>query len=96
MSNNNNNTCNLVTVILMDQDNNISDSKAVVAKFDVICRGNTQATLMQLMIDQDIKKVLEAHNNYRMSVVDRTILERTGSDVKLKALTLLDLDIQMS
>lgn len=86
----------LVTVVLMDQNINVPASIAVVAKFeDVIDCGNQQATLMQLMIDLDVKKILEEYNEVRTEVVDRTILERTGSPVKLRAITIQDLEIQI-
>lgn len=87
----------LVTVTLMDQNPNVPDELAVVAQFtNVIDKGNQQATLMQLMIDNDIKGVLAQYNEARTELVDRQILERTGSEVKLLPVTIQDLEIQIS
>lgn len=97
MATQNNTARTLMTVVLMDQNPNIPDDKAIVAKFeDVVSRSSEQNTLMQLMIDKDIKGLLEKHNNLRQTIVDRTVLERTGSDVKLAPITLNDLEIMIS
>lgn len=87
----------LVTVTLMDQNPNVPDARAVICQFsNIVDKGNQQATLMQLMIDNDIKGILAKYNEARTALVDRQILERTGSEVKLLPVTIQDLEIQIS
>lgn len=85
----------LVTIVLMDNDKNIPDSMAIVAKFeDVICHGNQQATLAQLLLERDIKGALAEHNVKRSKQVDEAILARTGNEVKLREIDFHQLEIQ--
>ena len=70
----------------------------MVAKFeDVVMIGDDQqGMLMNLMIDKDIKGVLLEHNKMRNEIVNSKVEERTGSsNVKLKDITIQDLDIQI-
>lgn len=87
----------VITVTLMDQDSNISNELAVVATFpNVVCQGNQQATLMQLVADKDINFILREHNARRGKLIDKAIRQRTGNEVHLEDITLQDLEIQIS
>ena len=51
---------------------------------------------MNLMIDKDMSAILKRHNEMRAGVVNVKVEERTGSsNVKLKPITVQDLDIQI-
>lgn len=82
----------LLTVILVDGDINLPVENSLVFKFDdVLTEETDQVTIQQLMVDEDIKTILEAHNKVRVKVVNKTILERTGSKVNLLPVTIKDL-----
>lgn len=83
---------NVVDIVLIDQDANLPVEKALVKKFkNVITEDNDQVTLMQLVVDQDIKGIIEKHNEVRKDTINQTVLERTGKEVGLRPITLKDL-----
>ena len=86
-----------VTVTLVDQNVNVPANLSVVARFnDVVLVGeDTQKMLMNLVMEEDVKGALKQYNEARQQIVDRKILERTGSSVKLEPVTISDLDVQI-
>lgn len=81
------------TYILMDNDKNLPVEHSLVHTFDnVITEDDDQVTIQQILVDNDIKGILEKHNKKREGVVNQTILERTGSEVVLRPITIKDLD----
>lgn len=86
-----------VTVTLVDQNVNVPANLSVVARFnDVVLVGeDTQKMLMNLVKEEDVKGALKQYNEARQQIVDRKILERTGSSVKLEPVTISDLDVQI-
>lgn len=83
---------NLMTIVLVDEDKNLPVEKSLVAKFDdVLTEDDVETTIRQLLVDKDIKEVLSSHNEKRKEIVNKTILERTGNEVKLQPITIKDL-----
>ena len=86
----------IATVILLDNDVNVPEDKSLVAKFqDVIYVGNEQTLINELLIEKDIKGLLEKHNDVRKGLVNLATLERNGVDVKLQPIKFGDLTIEV-
>ena len=87
----------LVTVLMIDQDENLSDDLFLVAKFeDVVCYGDdTQSMLMDLVSEGKVKELLDIHNKRRADVVDKVQQRRHGNKVYLEPIKIKDLDIQV-
>lgn len=83
---------NLIEIILLDEDKNLPVEKSLVHNFGAIVTENDlQTTIMQLMVDEDIKGILDQHNSVRTDTVNQTVLERTGKKVMLQPVTIKDL-----
>jgi hypothetical protein len=77
---------------LLDQDSNLPTEQSVVAVFkDVVSSDGDALTIQQLLIDNDIKAKIEAHNSKRKELVNKGILERTGNKVKLEGISIKNL-----
>lgn len=89
--NNMNNSRRVVTVQLIDDDTALEVKNSVVATFIVVTEDPDNITIQELILNEDIKGKLETHNNKRKTTQNLDILERTGSDVKLRPVKLKDL-----
>lgn len=85
----------IATVILMDNHTDVPESSSVVAAFkDVVYTGTEQDLINQILLDKDIKDVIQTHNDsVRAKIVNQTVLERTGKEVKLRPVVFKELDI---
>jgi len=91
------NTVNVVTVILVDNDDKLKGKNMnIIGKFEdvVIPVGEpTQTTLLKLALTGKVTEMLEAHNKKRVEVVNPQTLERTGKKVNLQPIEIEDVDI---
>ena len=88
----------LVNIILMDEDENVPVDKAIIAKFDqvTIKKGESpQTTMLNLAVNQNLKEVIEKHNDIRKGLVNLKTLERRGIEVKLQPITIEDVSVKM-
>lgn len=93
------NEMNVVTVILMDQDEKLKGKDLnIIGKFEdvVVPAGQDgQVTLLKLALDGKVKELLDAHNKKRMTVVNPQTLERTGKTVYLQPIDIEDVVIKI-
>lgn len=94
------NQVTVATVILLAQDKNAPKAfqNKVVGKFEdvLIPQGeDSSMTILKLAMGGEIQKMLDEHNEDRVKQVNQTVLERTGTEVKLQPLTVEDLQIQI-
>lgn len=91
------NNMNVVTVILMDQDDKLKGTNLnIIGKFEdvVIPTGQDEmTTLLKLSLNGDVKKMLDTHNEKRTQVVNNQTLERTGKKVNLQPIVIEDVQI---
>lgn len=91
------NNMNVVTVILMDQDDKLKGTNLnIIGKFEdvVIPTGQDEmTTLLKLSLNGDVKKMLDEHNEKRTQVVNNQTLERTGKKVNLQPIVIEDVQI---
>jgi hypothetical protein len=82
----------VVNVQLMDDDKGLDINAALVNDFgDVVTEDNDEITIQQLIMDTDMRDILEMHNNVRTEQVDLDILQRTGQVVNLRPVKLKQL-----
>lgn len=80
---------NYVTIILMDNDENLPNDKRMIAKYEdvfVPAGEKQEMMIMKLCMNQDVKGAIEKHNTVRAEVVNPKTLERTGKEVPLQAI----------
>lgn len=91
------NNMNVVTVILMDQDDKLKGTNLnIIGKFEdvVIPTGQDEmTTLLKLALNGDVKKMLDEHNEKRTQVINNQTLERTGKKVNLQPIVIEDVQI---
>jgi hypothetical protein len=64
----------------------------VVASFKgVVASDNDQVVIQQLLVDEDIKSAITIHNEKRVKLINKGILERTGKKVNLEPITIKNL-----
>lgn len=82
----------VVEVQLFDDAKGLPVQDSLVAKFDnVLTEDDNDTTIREVIMNNDIKKVLAAHNVKRSKVINQDILERTGNSVALQPILLKDL-----
>ena len=82
----------VVEVQLFDDAKGLPVQDSLVAKFDnVLTEDDNDTTIREVIMNNDIKKVLAAHNVKRSKVINQDILERTGNSVPLQPILLKDL-----
>lgn len=85
-------TRNIQNIVLVDEDSNLPVDKAMVHDFgNIMTEDDQQTTIIQLMVDNDMREILEQHNKVRTSTVNQTVLEKTGRKVNLRPITIKDL-----
>jgi len=88
----------VVNIILMDEDENVPADKAIIAKFDqvTIKKGEApQITMLNLAVNQNLKELIDKHNDIRKGLVNLKTLERSGIEVKLQPITIEDVSVKM-
>ncbi len=82
------------TVLILDEDKNLAGSNLqIVAKFtDVIVPEDEspEMTLMKLMVEKDMRTVLEDHNTKRVKVLNKAHRNRHGNEINLEPITIAD------
>lgn len=82
----------LVTVSLLDNDPGLDDKESLVALFEnVITNGDQGSLIHEIIMNHDIKGLLEEHNDRRVNQLDKDIRKRTGHEVPLLPVELKDL-----
>lgn len=91
------NTMQVVTVILMDQDDKLKGTNLqIIGKFEdvVIPAGQDEmTTLLKLALNGDVKEMLDKHNSKRCEIINNQTLERTGKKINLQPITIEDVKI---
>jgi hypothetical protein len=88
----NNTQRKVVEVQLFDDAKGLPVQDSLVAKFEnVLTEDDNDTTIREVIMNNDIKKVLAAHNVKRSKVINQDILERTGNSVPLQPILLKDL-----
>lgn len=88
----------LVSVVLIDEDKNVPLNKSVIASFkDIVIKSgeDPELTLLKLAVNENIKGILEKHNDVRKGIINETTLERTGKKVQLSAITIEDVTVKI-
>lgn len=81
-----------VTVELFDDDKGLPVEKALVASFEnVVTEDDDETTIREILMNKDIAKTLEKHNEKRKCIVNEEILQRTGNEVNLNEVKLKSL-----
>lgn len=84
----------MVSVILVDEDANLPDEKALVHKFKNVITSDDIPTLqLQLTADADMTGIIAKHNAIR---AEHTWTNDLGVDIKLKPIKLKDLTWKIS
>lgn len=79
----------LVTVNLWDDDNALDVEHSLVHSFtNVLTEDDGTTIIQQLIVDQDVKGVIEKHNAKRIKQVNKDIQNRTGKKVNLEPVKL--------
>lgn len=74
----------IVKVVLIDQDAGLDPSKAMVKDFGQhVLQGTQEDLKMELVMNNNMESILNAHNIVRSKEIDLDILGRTGNEVKL-------------
>ncbi len=82
----------VVEVQLFDDAKGLPVQDSLVVKFEnVLTEDDNDTTIREVIMNNDIKKVLVAHNMKRAKVINQDILERTGNSVALQPVLLKDL-----
>lgn len=87
---------NVVTVILMDEDKNLTGKQSMIAKYeDVVIDRNTdpQEVLLIIAVEEDVKGAIEKHNKAREDIMDKAALQRHGKKVPLQPITIRDVKV---
>lgn len=93
-------TPTVATILLIAQDKNAPKSfqNVLVGKFEdvIIPAGeDQQMTILKLAMTGEIQAMLNAHNIERVKHINQSVLERTGTEVKLQPISVEDLQIQI-
>lgn len=79
----------LVTVNLWDDDKALDVEHSLVHSFtNVLTEDDGGTIIQQLIVDQDVKGVIEKHNAKRIKQVNKDIQNRTGKKVNLESVKL--------
>lgn len=82
----------VVEVQLFDDAKGLPVQDSLVAKFDnVLTEDDNDTTIREVIMNNDLKATLKAHNAKRAKVTNLDILERTGNSVPLQPILLKDL-----
>jgi hypothetical protein len=82
----------VVEVQLFDDAKGLPVQDSLVAKFDnVLTEDDNATTIREVIMNNDLKATLKAHNAKRAKVTNLDILERTGNSVPLQPILLKDL-----
>lgn len=74
----------IVHVVLIDQDAGLDPTKALVKDFGQhVLQGSQEDLKMELVMNNNMESILNAHNIVRSKEIDLDILNRTGNEVKL-------------
>lgn len=74
----------IVHVVLIDQDAGLDPSKAMVKDFGQhILQGSLEDLKMEMVMNNNMESILNAHNIVRSKEIDLDILGRTGNEVQL-------------
>lgn len=84
----------VVNITLMDNDSAILEASDALVKTwkDIVTQDDDATTIQELIMTKDVAGAVKAHNASRMNMVDETILNNTGNEVKLRAIKLKDLN----
>lgn len=80
-----------VTVELWDDSKGIEAQDSLVYSTKMITSDSDQAVIQQVLLEKNVKKHLESHNDYRTDMLNQDILERTGNEVYLQEVKLKNL-----
>ncbi len=88
----------VVTMTLIDNDQGIQAEDSVVHVFQgvVVENGDIESAKQELLMNEKVSKIIEDHNSKRANMINEDILNRTGNEVKLRAIKLKDLTWQVS
>lgn len=82
----------VVEVQLFDDAKGLPVQDSLVAKFEnVLTEDDNDTTIREVIMNNDLKATLKAHNAKRAKVTNLDILERTGNSVPLQPILLKDL-----
>lgn len=80
-----------VTVELWDDSKGIEAQDSLVYSTNMITADSDQVVIQQVLLEKNVKKHLERHNDHRTDMLNQDILERTGNEVYLREVKLKDL-----
>jgi len=81
-----------ININLIDDDKALPVENALVARFkNIVTEESDDVTIQELIMNEDVKGLLDKHNKVRTSIVNQDILERTGNEVKLRGVKLKNL-----
>jgi hypothetical protein len=80
-----------VTVELWDDSKGIESQDSLVYSTDMISSDFDIVVIQQVLLEKNVKKHLDRHNDKRTELVNQDILERTGNEVYLREVKLKDL-----
>lgn len=79
----------VVTVNLFDDARGLPVQNSLVAEFHgIVTEDDDQTTIREVLMNNDLKGILEVHNEVRTSITDLDILQRTGNKVTLQPVLL--------
>jgi hypothetical protein len=83
----------LVKVQLIDNDKGLDVADSLILDIEVMTEDDAGTTIREILMNPnyEVGAALEAHNEYRDSIVNKEILNRTGQEVKLQPVKLKDL-----
>lgn len=82
----------VVNVELIDEDSGLDVQHSLVHDFGrVVTEDSDSVTIQELIMNTDVKGILEKHNNTRAKQVDKDILHRTGKKNYLQPVKLKNL-----
>lgn len=90
----------VATVLFLAQDKNAPKAfqNVLVGKFEdvLIPSGeDSSMTVLKLAMTGKVQEMLDTHNKQRVEMINQSVLERTGTEVKLQPLSVEDLQIQI-
>lgn len=80
------------TLTLIDDDSGIETENSIVGVYQAVIEGgDVESAKQELLMGDTIKTDIEKHNKKRVDTINLDILNRTGNEVKLRAVKLKDL-----
>jgi hypothetical protein len=74
----------VVSVKFFDDDEGLKAENSLVAEYVVTTRVSNEMTVSKVLLTEDVKEAIEAHNEVRATTVDLHILKNTGNKVFLQ------------